>query len=234
MKKWILILVLSLGILKLAYGEENIKFEFLNDFISSLRQVKIIFERNKQDDPANRAYNNDVEMGAEFMKNSRLAIKDYEIAKYLLEKYKDSSDETIKSVADAATLVYEKEIELQKQGLSLMEKMYGREVMNNPEDVDFGKLMSEQSILAANHEDLMKMLMDVAVLSTYTIVKADEYKKMTLLDLNAEERDYLIKELILVFGDEVKDGLKVGQSYFTASGAAIMKVISNPDLKTAR
>ncbi len=197
-------------------------------------QVKVIFERNEQDDPANRQYENDTEMGVEFMKNFQLAIKDYEVAKSLLEKYKNSNDDTMKSVADTACLIYEEEIRLQRQGLGLMEKMYGNDLIKDSAEIDLGKLMSEQSSLAADHEDLMKTLMNTAILATYTIVRADENNRMTLLDLSTEEKDYLVKELVSVFGDEIRDGVKTGQSYLTAAGAAIMQVISNPGLKTVQ
>jgi len=209
-------------------SQNSHEFEFARDYLESLQCLKIIAARDKEANLKIDQYESEVEMIVGCMKNLRLANTDLQMAKSYIEKYKNSENEIIREATSTILAVYNQKIEINNEGLKFYEQLYSPEMMNKPELLDQGKIMSEASKLAADKENTDRLLLYTSVMVTHTLVSQipDKDGLMSYLAITSKEREGLIKQIDGVFGKEVEEGMKAGQTYLDACGGTIREVLT--------
>lgn len=212
---------LLLGLPALATEE----YEFAKDFIEGLFIHKNLEEKAKLSETAQ--YKSEFEAGVDTMKLVYLANTEMARAVNLFQKYTSSKNETVKETAEVTVAFYKRFIEINTQMIHYMEERY--DSVNNPSGRHLGKEMSGLASLTVEKEEVSKALMYCAIMLTHALTKmtgkSDEL--ITHMLITSDERNNLIESIDRIFGNSVKDGLKVGQSYLDATGAALRKFLTS-------
>ena len=209
---------------------ETMEFQFAKDYIKGFQCRKVILEKGKATSYDVKDYADDSEMVTTFMKNFRLANNEFERAKIYLKKYTNSNNKDIAFIAKTTIGYYDMLIDIYNRAIKMYEYMYSPQGYEDWQKYGEGKMMGEQSKLFADQEGLEKELMDVSIAATHLLVsdKPDNKGLMSYLAITKQEREELIKDLEIVFGPSIKDGLKAGMSYLDASGAAYFNLFNQP------
>jgi len=209
------------------------QFEFVVDFIDYLGWIKGSFERLKMTADNADGRKNDIEETTELMAGMKRANTDLMLAKKTLEKHQDSQvkifgDNRIQEAVQTALGLCDSLIEFNNAGIKKLEELYSKENLKNLESFDVGKYMRETSEISAGKQDVMSALPMLSVYVSNFLVsdKANKEGKIHALLITASERKKLMDELIDKFGLEIKEGLKSGQDYITASAAGMYQMLN--------
>lgn len=211
------------------------KYEFMKAFLHSLSDVSSAIERFKEVD--NQSNKNDIQSTIDLMKVTKRSSFDYERAASQVEDFSTSKNELIALAATSLRDRYRSHIKLNDEMIKMYEEMYSSEAMNNPEKINVGKLMSRQGDLAAKHEEFMRSLMQTSLFLSQILIseKPDTEGKMSILGITSGQKQDLIKDLEMVFGEKVKIGMKMakpGLNYFDSCGAILYEVLALKNFKT--
>lgn len=93
---------------------------------------------------------------------------------------------------------------------------------------DMGKYMGETSEISAGKQDVMSTLPMLSALVSNVLVsdKINKEGKIHALLITTSEKTQLMDELIDKFGLKIKDSLKAGQDYITASAVGIYQMLN--------
>lgn len=215
-----------------AINQSTLEFEFGRDFIESLGYLKSGLEESKKAGSAN--YNNETAKVVAIMKAGQTQNYNLRIAQNYVDKYKNSSDEHIKEVAENALFSYDTLIQLNNKCLENLKKLYSPEIMNNPSQFNRGEWMAEASELQAKKDQVMQMLVgcsNVVVVGVLISKTPGEEGKMNYLAITAYEKEELLKAIKQIFGDKVKEDLNDKHSQIEAidlCGAFLYQFLSKP------
>jgi hypothetical protein len=200
-----------------AYAETE-PYSFTYDVIRSFQYCR---EGQQAVDPEKN--NTDMEFMASMIAyRNKMRFADNSIIKHTKSKTK-----LIKESAERYHMAYSGLMDNQTDAIKYFEK-----VLNNPERAmqEKGTLYVKFGEYSNRGEELWRLLMMNTISVTYAMLnmkgKSDDSTKRLLI--TKKEREYLIKELDLVFGDEIKGGLQAGQLPLTASGAILWKFLNEP------
>ena len=211
------------------------KYEFAKAFIRSLGDVSSALDRFKEvEDQSNKT---DIESTMDLMKVTKRSSSDYERAAAQIDDFSRSKNELIALMATSLLASYDSHIQLNDEMIKIYEEMYGPEAMSNPDKVDLGKLMRRQSDLTARHEEFMRFLMQTSLFMTQILVseQPDSEGKMSILGITSQQKQDLIKDLEIIFGEKVKNGFKKAKgslNYFDSCGAILYEVLALGNFKT--
>ncbi len=210
------------------------KYEFTKAYIDSLGDVGNALSRFKTED----AYSQDfVQSTIEMMQDTKISTNDYKRAASKIKDYTVSKNETIALMAKAIIKVYENHVKLNDESVILLEEIYSPNNLNNPSKVDLGKLMSRQADLGAQHNEIMRFLMQTSIFITQMLVspRTDSNGKISTMGITSTQRTDLLKELEINFGEKVKKGFNKDikeMNYFESSGAILYEFLANSEFKT--
>ncbi len=225
--KFCLISAISLPILfpTNTFAADNPSESYL--FIKDLIQVTSLIYSSVDRFKTKKEYadeTDEVFLTMQMMKGFRTATFDIEEAKGFLNKYLTSNNQTIKESSQAILTALDLLLKNYRDTINYLETVYSPETMKNP---DAGKMMSEGSKLTADRDEILKLCMDASIMATYSLVSDQEDKEghLSYLTITSQERDDLKKELEDFFGQDIKDGVKAGQSLSISPAAAIYEVL---------
>lgn len=140
-----------------------------------------------------------------------------------------SSSEIISKSAELAVLVFSELAALQDESVTQYKAL-----LNSIGEgkVAPGTVIEKQAELGATYDETWKLLPMAATAGTYAVVEKDSTTgRMSGLALTAKQRDEILKQLRLTFGDEVTKGITTGQISLVASAAILYDVIGNQPRK---
>lgn len=156
----------------------------------------------------------------------KLAKGDFDCAGSQVSAYATSSNQAIRTSAEGTTLVF-----------TLLAKLQDRSVAEYKallDSISEGKLkpgtvLERQAELAAAYDEAWKLLIPAVIAGTYAVVEKDQKTGlMSGLALTRAERDEILRNLRVTFGEDVARGLKAGQLPLTAAAAALYQVVGDP------
>ncbi|MFW9941604.1 MAG: hypothetical protein ACFFFT_11230 [Candidatus Thorarchaeota archaeon] len=214
-----LLIFLSLIIAFPCIADNSEIFDFSFSFLRSLGHLKVNTE--KMDRTNTEVYSNEIDYCIEVMKTLRIQIFELNMAQELLKPYLSSKDSLISEISMTTISNYEDLKLLRIASLKLLEEAY------NSENLAIGTTMSQASEIIAQEEEIMKTIMYSSILLTHAIVSydPDEHGRLSYLKITKRQRQSLIDELVSIWGNEVKNGMMVGQSYLDACGSAIYEFL---------
>ena len=213
------------------------KYEFVKAFINSLSDVASALERFQEVD--NQSNKNDIQSTIDLMKVTKRSSADYERAASQIEDFSTSKNGLIVLAATSLRDQYRGHIKLNDEMIKMYEEIYSPEAINNPEKINVGKLMSRQGDLSAKHEEFMRSLMQTSLFLSQILVseKPDTEGKMSILGITSKQKQDLIKDLEMVFGEKVMIGMKMakpGLNYFDSCGAILYELLALKDFATLK
>jgi len=155
----------------------------------------------------------------------RVAQHEYQIAASIAKKWIKCKDKMIGNTAQSVYEIQLAVIDNMDKRLKFLERLYSSK---NTQNADLGKEMSKIGELDADTDIIHKKLIYCSIMVTHVLVdrKPDENNHLSYLNIDSEQRKNLIEDLDSVFGSSIKDGMQTGQSYLTASGAALRKFLT--------
>jgi hypothetical protein len=193
-------------------------FDFMSDVIRSWERCLIADSRIKG------SKKNDF---VSTMKD--LQVFGYEIqhANSLIQRHSRSRNDLIKESAFRFSQLYAAIVTNNEQAIDLLE-----DVLNDPRDVisKQGTWLRKFSENTARNEQLWGMMLDLTVLSTYTLVDENRMEdgNIRFLRITKNERDQLRAALRKTFGEKVTEGIKAGQFPLEGSGGLLWVFLSKP------
>jgi len=216
----IILALFALLLTSQSYHDSDEIYNFSLSYIQSLGRLKLNAE--KMDKITPEVYPNEFEFCTELMHEIKLQISELNFAQELNKPYLNSRDTLIKAITEMTISNYEDLKLLRRTSLKLLEEFY------NSENQAVGTIMSRISDITSLEEEKMKALMYSSILLTHAIVsyEPDKYGRLSYLKITKQQRQLLIDELISIWGNEVKKGMTVGQSYLDACGGAIYEFLA--------
>ncbi|MFC1621474.1 hypothetical protein ACFL2G_04130 [Candidatus Omnitrophota bacterium] len=207
------------------FGEKNSpEFEFVRDYVESLRFLKLSVERHRESNLKSVNYQTEIEMVADFMKDFRLDNHDLGVAKSILDKYVRSENKVIKEIVPSILIVYDMLIGVNAKTLELYERLYSPELVNNPGKINKSLCISSASKIMADRERAEKQLLEANVLVTITLVNSAPGKK-GFFAINSKERKELISLIDEIFSYETYN--EAGLTYVDSCGAAMRRMLAS-------
>ena len=191
-------------------------YNFVNDVISSFQSARIAEARIKQ------GSSNDL---VTQMKDIMVFNNGIMEAAQFIELHFSSSNKIIKEAASSFHFIYSSIIENNANFLNTLENE-----LNNPESTagKEGTFLIKLSKNMAANEELWRMLLYTTTFSTYCLVDRErtEEGKLKFLTITSNERKSLIKNLLNVFGDQIKKGPKGGQLPLECSASLLYQFLN--------
>jgi hypothetical protein len=154
----------------------------------------------------------------------RLQQDDYKCAKSQVEPFVTSGDTVIAASAGHAARIFGRLVQLDDELISLTKGW-----LEPGKDFSVSAMADRQAKVTSDLEATWMLLVHVATLSTYTVVREDQSTgRMTRLALTAAQRDEILRILRAGFGNEITGGAKEGQHYLVAAAAIIYSVVGDP------
>jgi hypothetical protein len=162
---------------------------------------------------------------------TRQASLDFDCAARLVEPYKSSADETIKTGAEAAHLAYSMFIKLNDDLLDLYKKALNGETAGRMGDLS--DRLAQNRVL---RDESWRALPLAVAAATHALVElpSDPNQKLSTLKITATQRGKLKTKLREIFGEQITHGPKAGQIPLTASGALMYEFLNTPGWKTRK
>jgi hypothetical protein len=240
MVKYFVIFLLGLGLFSfcnigiaqestLSNTNPNIdKFDFTMDYINSLGYVKDIYERNLKLGNKNEGSFLGLHDTITQMKIYNTDIYDLEIAKKLIEKYKDSHNPTIQQVVKYVVPIYDQLIEVFQASINILEEMQNNVGSAHPENFNMGVIAKKISVISSTYDECLSSLADATQISALGLIsdKPDKDGKMTILGITSEEKSKLIDLLVTKFGEKVKAGVQAGIPEIDVCGGMFYEVLT--------
>jgi len=196
-------------------------YEFAKSYINGL--TLLVINQEKAEVEALRNDTSDAGTGfIRMFSELRQSIQRLKNAKVYIEPYLNSQNKYIKEAAAVIMITYDYKIKVSDQMLKLYEDM-----VSKPQEFDEGKFVVGSGKLDADNEEAWNLLNNCSVLMTYCLVdpKPDKNGKLSYLLITSAERKDLIKDIDNLYGDSVKNGLKVGQNKLQVCGSLIKQVL---------
>lgn len=213
-KKKLILIMLCMLIPTACFATEQ--YDFANAFIDGLQQLVINRDRSENIDVNQEG----TQMTVDLMTENRLAIDNIIEAKNGLQKYISSKNMLIAETAKNTSLAYDIFIANGQTTLHHLEQLAKGQGIG---DFDIGKQ-------GANIRRAWDMMLKCSILMTHCLIdeKPDENGKKSYMEITSKERAELKEKLVSLFGEDVKGGLKGGQTKLQACGASIYKVLDDP------
>lgn len=217
---------IGLSILRAESTKPNIEYLFVKNYIECLRVRKSNDEKAKTE-AATLDANSDE--STTIMTGLHRKIISLQECISILSQYKTENNDRVAEIALVASNFHQLQMEITKRTITLLEDYY-----DNPSKFKKGKFNSQFGMLTAELENVERKLLDCAILLKYVLISniPGKDQKTSYLTVNKNEREDLISDLDVIFGHEISDGLKGGQSYLVASGAVIATLLKK-DFKSA-
>lgn len=202
----------------------NESFQFAQAMITSLSWVK-----EARDVSLARPEDADL---FTLMKSMRETQQKIESAKLELKPFIASKNELISAAAASFCVYYDYVVLLENKGIDQLERLGNM----SPEELskNQGTIAKESSALGADIDEAWKQLVNHTAASTGAFVTFDEKRIATnRLNLTQKEIDTLSAELLRIFGNEIKEGIKTGQHPITAAPAGLWQFLNLQGLKAS-
>jgi hypothetical protein len=225
MKKLIFCIVVVLFVTSPCLGNEGIhKFQFVSDYIRSLKHLKMIEEETSA---FNSQYRNNIQYRNATMTFLRRANSDLLTAKGMMSKYEKSENQIIKKATESILLIYDNLSNIQLETLKMFEELDNPEIIDSPEKFNIESFMGRLSELQLKHDEFLKAFNDTSIMVTYVLVswEPDENGHLSYLAISQRQRESLIKQIDEAFGDEKRSVTKEGQNSLNLCGAILRKVL---------
>ena len=217
MKTRVLILLLVVGVYQHhLFATEP--FDFVADVIRSFGNCKIASAGFKGIEDA------DV---TSLMRTLLVFTHEMRIAHSAIEPHIESENELLRETANNFSFVYLSIIKNHEELLDFIEQ-----TLNDLDDAvsQQGTRLRRVSENTARNEELWRMLIDVVVMTAYTLVDQTrtEEGQLRFLTITGAERDSLRSALLRVFGESVTEGIKAGQLPVDGSGGLLWEFLARP------
>ena len=165
----------------------------------------------------------------DFLLGLKLGKADYECAKSQVAPFSASSNEAIKLSAQGVAIVFSVLVNLQQRSVDEYKALLDA---NAEGKLKPGTLLERQAELAASYDEAWKDLIPAVIASTYAVVEVEPSTGlMSRLGLTRVQRDEILQTLTSAFGNDVRGGMKAGQTSLTAAAAALYQVLADPQRK---
>ncbi len=193
-------------------------FGFVSDVIQSLQTCRIASDRIKENKDRNVL---------SLMKDVRVFISEIRQANSMMAQHANSNNELIRESSNNFSKIYSSIMANNERMLDFLEKTLN----------DLGQAASKQgtwlreaSEIMAKNEELWRLLPQITVLTTYTLVDLNRTKegKLSFLTITKAERDLLRSQLHSAFGDKVKEPMKGGALPIDVSAKLLWFFLAKP------
>ncbi len=225
MRKLILCIAVVIFCASPCMGDEGrYKFQFVSDYIRSLKHLKMIEEETSV---FYKQHLNYIQYTNVILTYLRSADSKLITAREIMSKYGESEDQIIKSAAESILLVYDNLVNIQHETIKMFEELERPEIINNPEEFDMENFMNRTRELRLKHDEFLKAFDDISLMVTYVLVswEPDTNGRLNYLAVSRSQREALIRELDDAFGNEKGSGMKAGKTYLYSGGAILRKVL---------
>src|SRR5262245_8957952 len=155
---------------------------------------------------------------------------DFKCAASQVSPYTSSSTETIRISAERATSVFASLVDHQEKSIVQYAAMRNS---TDGQGIERRTALVNQAELGAAPDETWKPLISAAQTATYSAVEEDTTTgRMSKLALTAKQRDEILQNLRLTFGEEITKGMKAGQKPLVAAAADLYQVIGHKSKKT--
>jgi hypothetical protein len=156
-----------------------------------------------------------------------------QLAANIMQTHTKSSNETIKTSAEFYNFFYQSMADNQKAVISHFEDMF-----NNPDKVVAkpGTQAAQFGEITARFEELWAMYNDYSMMAVYSMIdpnRLSEDGKVNRLYLSKDERQELSLKLSSIFGNQIKQGVKVGQKPLISSASLFYSMLNEPKWKSS-
>lgn len=154
---------------------------------------------------------------------------EYRCAARLVQPFRASDDQAMRTAANAAEAVYSGLVETDEQ---MVEQLVG--LLNNPASVQPGNLLSRLSDLGVKKVEVGKGLLIASAATTHALVdrSGPADKKLSRLSITKAERADLLRDLESKFGVTVRRGIQAGQPTVVGAAALIHGFLSKREWKS--
>jgi hypothetical protein len=191
-------------------------FQYMSSVIGSMGYAKEGMDRfNKTADKANAP--------SDQLYRIKVAGESYACAQSLIEKFKGSNDERIRTTAEVLVTAYELLAVTNRHRSEMIVS-----VMNASQPPLQGTVAEMAATLRAEDDAAWRDLMQALTLTSQTlpIYNADGTNSKRLRVTNTERQQFQ-KELERTFGKSVRGGMREGQNYLTAAAAGLHQFFGN-------
>lgn len=226
MKKLMFCVLIVLFVPRPSMGNEGIhKFQFVSDYIRSLRRLKMIEEETSA---FNSQYKNKIQYGNATITFLRRANRELLAARDMMSKYKKSENQIIRNATESISLIYDNLSNIQLETLKMFEELDNPEMMDSPEKFDMEGFMVKLSELQNKHDKFLKAFNDTSIMATYVLVswEPDEKGQLSYLAISKRQRESLIKQIDEAFGDEIRSVTTEGQDPLNLCGVILRKFLT--------
>lgn len=159
----------------------------------------------------------------------KLAKADFECAKSQVSPYTTSSNESIKTSAEGAALVFSLLVDLHEKSVAEHKALLDSIAT---ESLKPGTFLERQAELGASYDEAWKLLIPSVIAGTYAVVEVEPSTgRMSRLALTRAQRDEILEKLQSTFGNDVKKGMKAGQLPLTVAASALYQVVGDSQRK---
>ena len=161
----------------------------------------------------------------DFLAGLELGKAEFECAASQVSPYLSSSTETIRISAQRATSVFASLVDLREKSIA----QYAA-ILNSTDERGIARrtALEKAADLGAAHDEIWNHLISATQKATSSAVEADTTTRgMSGLALSANQRDEILQNLWVTFGEEITKGRKAGQIPLVAAAADMYHVIGN-------
>jgi len=238
MKKFILILMLTVGAASSAqaetmapfkkYNPDGMKYEFARSYIASLAYLNSVDQRWKKTDSIKKKSSQEkfIAWNIERLIYDNMDIR---VAKNYMTKYFQDKNLLMRKVVDTYVYTCDQLVDVNRQERDVWESaklLLDREELNGSVEKKF---LADQERIAGRRKEAMQGVVAASVLMTKVILSEDTKEKDTKkrLAISGEQREKLIDKLDSYAKDNMDWSLKPGQTFVEAAEASVREVLED-------
>lgn len=238
MKKFILILMLTIGMAVSAqaetvapfkkYNPDGMKYEFARSYITSLAYLNSVDQRWKKSDSVKKT-NSQEKFVAWNIERLIYDNMDIRVAKNYMTKYFQDKNLLMRKVVDTYVYACDQLVGVNRQEREAWESAKSLLKDGEFDDAHEKKFMADQERIAARRKEAMQGVVTSSVLMTKVILSEDTREKDSKkrLAISTEQRENLIDKLDSYAKNNMDWSLKPGQTFVEAAEASVREVLED-------